>query len=191
MPGKLGDRAQSRQHSGVIARLGLHLDRRELSRAAEKEIHLGAVRGMRRPVVEVIEQLALLSVSPEQVQDPALEERTPLLRRNRSAEPLDRTDQARIDPVQLRMAALAQPHQLDEQRERAARVRVGRSRRRSRARQAQVPTQSAVRGFFGVVHIRAPFHATPGAVPLPGMPGRVGRWRIAAPVSLSAWTRSY
>ena len=84
-PRKLGDRAQPGQQSGVVARLGFDLDRREFRTPAEEEIHLGAVRGMGRPVSEVLVQVALLAMCPQKVKNPAFEKRSALLGRNRTA----------------------------------------------------------------------------------------------------------
>lgn len=87
--------------------VGLDLDRYEFAPPAEEEVDLGAVRGMGRPVADLLVEVALLGVCAEHVKHPAFEERPTLFRGDRPAEPLDRTDQSRIDPVELRMAALA------------------------------------------------------------------------------------
>ena len=99
---QLRHRAEPREHSGVVARLGLDLDRHEFALPAKEEVDLGAVRGMRRPVVDLLVEVALLAVRPEKVKHPAFEERPAFLRGDRPSKPLDRTDEPRIDPVELR-----------------------------------------------------------------------------------------
>ena len=103
------DRTKARQHAGVKAWLGLDLDRHELIAAPEQEVRLRLASGMRRPVVQVLEQSSLLPVDPQRMRNPAFKECSSLFGHNRSAEFLHRPHQARIDPIELWMTALTHP----------------------------------------------------------------------------------
>ena len=73
------DRTQSGHHAAVIAVLGLDLDRRVLSASSKQKVELRPVRKVRRPIVQIIEQFTFLAVRAQEVQNPALVERTPFL----------------------------------------------------------------------------------------------------------------
>ena len=71
---EFGDGAQARQQCGVIARLRLDLDRREFLSTAKEKVHLGGVRGMGGPVMEIIVRVGLRAMCPEEVKNPSFEE---------------------------------------------------------------------------------------------------------------------
>ena len=107
--GKFRHRAQAAEQTGVVPGPRLDLDRQQLAAAAEQEVHLGASRGVRAPVADLLVEVGLLAVRPKQVQDPSFEQRAPLLRRHGAVLPLRRPNQPRVDPVELRVTALANP----------------------------------------------------------------------------------
>ena len=62
---------------------------------------------MRFPVPKIVKQFCLFIVGSQEVQNPAFQERAALLRCDWSAEFLHRADQARVNPIELWVAPLA------------------------------------------------------------------------------------
>lgn len=98
--------AQTRQLRRRDPRRALHLDRQTLVRAPQQEVDLH-IRG--RPVVEGVEERPHIAVGAQKCENPTLQQVPTFFHRHRSELSLHRPCESGVDPVELRMAALAHP----------------------------------------------------------------------------------
>ena len=101
------DGPQSGQLRRREARLRLDLQREMVPAAAQDQVDLGLARLGRRPVGDLLEQLGPGVVSSQHGEHPTLDERSALLRGDRTEVPLRRAHDPWIHPVELRVPPLA------------------------------------------------------------------------------------
>ena len=102
---ELRDRAESAKHGRMQPASGFRFHGEKLAAALEEEVHFGVGFG-RRPVVDPLEERLLLGMCPKQAENPAFEQRAPLLGRDRPGKALRRADEAGVGPVELGTTAL-------------------------------------------------------------------------------------